>query len=214
MELKNILHPPSVLTPNKGSAASHDQRTDCWEGLRNGEQEAFSRIYYEYIDDLYHYGERLTSDRPLIEDCLQDLFAELWSRQAQLPEVKMVKFYLFKALKRKIVKKLVKQQKFSSDDPLSHDFEITFAPEVVLVEEQLSPQRQAQILQAINQLSPRQKELITLRFYDNFQYEEIAEIMSLSIRSVYNLLYRALTVLRRTLTSALYSCWLLMLPFL
>ena len=211
MELKNILHQSSVLTPNEGFAASHEQSADCWEGLRKGEQEAFSRIYYEYIDDLYHYGERLTSDRPLIEDCLQDLFAELWGRQAQLPEVKMVKFYLFKALKRKIVKKLVKQQKFSSDDSLSHDFEITFAPEVVLVEEQLSPEQQAQILQAINQLSPRQKELITLRFYDNFQYEEIAEIMSLSIRSVYNLLYRALAVLRRTLTAALYNCWLLML---
>ena len=212
MELKNILHPPSVLTPNKGAAALHDQSADCWERLRKGDQEAFSRIYYEYIDDLYHYGERLTSDRPLIEDCLQDLFAELWSRQERLPEVKMVKFYLFKALKRKIVKKLVKQQKFSSDDPLSHDFEITFAPEVILVEEQLSPEQQAQILQAINQLSPRQKELITLRFYDNFQYEEIAEIMSLSIRSVYNLLYRALAVLRRSLASSLYGWWLLMLP--
>ena len=157
-------------------------------------------LYYQHIDALYHYGERLSPDRALIEDCLQDLFAELWSRQAQLPEVETVKFYLFKALKRKIVKKQVQQQRFlSGEEYEGYNFEIIFPPEFELTAYAVPPHQQSSILQAINQLTPRQKEAITLRFYDNFSYDEIADIMSMSTHAVYKLTYRALSALRRAL---------------
>ncbi|WKN44957.1 RNA polymerase sigma factor [Tunicatimonas pelagia] len=176
-----------------------------WEAFRAGDQHSFTLLYYSHIDRLYHYGERLTDDIALIEDCLQDLFAELWTRQAQLPEVNAVKFYLFKALKRKIIKKLVQQQSLSSDDGLAegYNFEITLSSEFDLIDLHVSQQQRQQLLQAINQLTHRQKEAITLYFYDGFSYQEIGEIMAMETRSVYNLVYRALASLRGFLTALL-----------
>ena len=173
-----------------------------WKNFRAGNRQAFVLLYYQHIDALYHYGERLSPDKALIEDCLQDLFAELWTRQAQLPEVTTVKFYLFKALKRKIVKKQGQRPSLlSSSEPEGYDFKIVFPPEFELATYDVPHHQHPELLSAINQLTPRQKEAITLRFYDNFSYDEIAEIMSLSSRSVYNLTYRALAVLRRVLAS-------------
>ena len=184
---------PSLRLPATDEDIRH------WKKFREGDRHAFVLLYYQHVDALYHYGERLSPDKALIEDCLQDLFAELWSRQTQLPEVATVKFYLFKALKRKIGKKQAQQQQFLPNEDHGYNFEITFPPEFELTAYPVPPVRKQKVLRAINQLTPRQKEVITLRFYDNFSYDEIAEIMLLSARSVYNLTYRALAVLRQVL---------------
>lgn len=186
----------SFFAPPDATVEADDLRH--WNKFRRGDAASFTIIYYHHIDALYHYGERLTADKALIEDCLQDLFAELWTRQMDLPEVQTVKFYLFKALKRKINRGRDQQAKFLSEAAAEHDFALTLASETEGDDWQLSPGQAAALLKAVNQLSPRQKEAITLRFYDNFSYNEIAEIMALSDRSVYNLMYRALAVLRQT----------------
>lgn len=199
-----------VTTTNFPKLAN--QSTDYWEQFRQGHQEAFTHLYYRYVDALYHYGERLTPDRALIEDCLQDLFAELWNRHRQLPKVDSVKFYLFKALKRKIVKKRHQAQRFLSHPADEYDFEITLAPDFELADHQMTPPEKDRLLRAINQLSPRQKEAITLYFYDGFSYEEIGKIMLMGTRSVYNLVYRALAALRQTLgTTVSQSVWLVLI---
>ncbi len=191
MEVKPIFPlPSSALAASNKTTLPADTAVRLWEHFRGGNDEAFTSLYYQHIDALYHYGERLTSDRALIEDCLQDLFAELWNRQTELPEVRTVKFYLFKALKRKIIKK---QRRGAVRD---FNFEILLASDS---EEVPAPPPPDSLRRAINRLSPRQKEVIMLRFYDNFSYEEMADIMSLSSRSVYNLTYRALAGLRRAL---------------
>ena len=207
----SLLALPADTTRDQEAASSPslgtrtvDEDLRHWNDFRKGDQEAFGLLYYQHIDALYHYGERLSPDQALIEDCLQDLFAELWTRQAQLPDVATVKFYLFKALKRKIIKKRAQQPRLlSGEEPEGYNFEIVFPPEFELAAYAVPPLHQRHLLLAINQLTPRQKEAITLRFYDNFSYDEIAEIMSLSTRSVYNLIYRALAVLRRVLTTNL-----------
>jgi DNA-directed RNA polymerase specialized sigma24 family protein len=52
-------------------------------------------------------------------------------------------------------------------------------------------------------LSPRQKEVIYLRFYRKLSNEEIAEVMVLSLPSVYNIVSKALSVLEKHITPSL-----------
>src|SRR5690606_41088830 len=53
---------------------------------------------------LLNYGYKITSDRTLIEDSIQDLFFELWKNRANISETTSIRFYLFKALRYKIVR--------------------------------------------------------------------------------------------------------------
>ena len=116
-----------------------------------------------------------------------------------------MKFYLFKALKRTVRRKQRQQARLLSEASVGHNFALTLTAELDNEQLLFSPAQKTVLLQAVNQLTPRQKEAITLRFYDNFSYDEIAEIMDLSDRSVYNLMYRALAVLRQRVDVGLWQ---------
>ncbi|MEG1008032.1 MAG: sigma-70 region 4 domain-containing protein, partial [Bacteroides sp.] len=49
-----------------------------------------------------------------------------------------------------------------------------------------------------NTLSPRQREIIYYRFYEDLQYDEICRLMDLNYQSAYNLFQRSLIKLRES----------------
>ena len=54
-----------------------------WSAFKNGSEDAFAEIYREHVKGLLNYGYKVTSDRRLIEDSIQDLFYELWKNRAR-----------------------------------------------------------------------------------------------------------------------------------
>ena len=51
-----------------------------WEKLLAGDEDACTYIYRKYIEELFSYGMRFTSDRELVKDCIQDLFVKIYFR--------------------------------------------------------------------------------------------------------------------------------------
>ncbi len=170
-----------------------------WRAFKSGDEAAFARMYQRYCHVLYGYGFRVTSDAALIEDSIQDLFIELWRTRENLSDTTSIKYYLFRSLRRRISRTL-------NSDPLRNDVseihdhaEWFSAPsfEALLVENQSNDARVAGLNRAVEGLSRRQREVISLRFYHNHDYQEICAIMSLNYQSVCNLVYRALDTLRQ-----------------
>src|SRR5688500_7450186 len=77
-----------------------------WSDFLQGDRTSFEGIYKQYIKDLLNYGYKVTCDRRLIEDSVQDLFFELWQSRGSLSRTTSIKFYLFRALRYKIVRNL------------------------------------------------------------------------------------------------------------
>ncbi len=171
---------------------------EVWNHLKEDNDLALVILYNRFIDDLYHYGERITHDKELIKDCIHDIFIDLWRGRKKLPEVTSPKLYLFKALKRSIIKKLERSRKMFVENDMSegHDIEIVLSYESQLINAQISQQQKRRLLSSLNSLPKKQKEAITLKFLDGFSYQEVAEILSISVRSTYNLIYRALELLK------------------
>lgn len=67
--------------------------------------------------------------------------------------------------------------------------------------EESTNNKRAYLQQTIASLPERQREVIYLRFYSNFTFEEVASIMKIDVRSAYNLTYKALGKLRSSLSS-------------
>src|SRR5690606_16106282 len=80
-----------------GRPASDWNPEQIWDEFRNGSELAFTALYKMYVADLYHYGERLTDDKQLIEDSIHDLFVELWRQRSRYKPVQRLKFYLLKS---------------------------------------------------------------------------------------------------------------------
>jgi RNA polymerase sigma factor (sigma-70 family) len=187
---------------SKNKATRKDGSTEdihLWIKLKEGSALAFTQLYNLYFEDLCRYAKRITNDKELIEDSLQDLFVEIWKSRNDLPPVHAVKYYLYKRLKRKIIKKLVDQRKVPMVINVleEYNFNIVFSKESELISQQFSDYQQKRLLNALNSLTRRQKEAITLRFYDGLTNQEVAGLLSMDTRSVRNLIYRAMLTLKK-----------------
>lgn len=168
-----------------------------WTRFLSGDQEAFAALYNLHIDHLYHYGTKFCKDEEVVKDALQELFLELYLNREKikvLPE--NLKFYLFLALKRLLIKKMQAGRKISHGFNEAIDFEPEYSIEYQIMEQEKDSEINRKVLQALNQLPAKQKEAVYLRFNESLDYENIAVILEITVESVRKQVYRAIKTIR------------------
>lgn len=193
---------------------SIDERdeTKLWRSFRDGDESAFSAIYTRFFPVLYHYGYHIVREENVVKDCIQNLFVELWRGRNNLADTDSIKYYLLKAIRRKVYRAIQKENIYTEFIEGKDEEDVSFSPELELIISQTEAHQQEVLKQAINQLSNRQKEAITLLYIEGLSYPQISDIMSLKVRSVYNLIHTALESLRKNLNQP--GIWFLLTAFL
>lgn len=168
-----------------------------WNAFREGNREAYADIYNLYIEDLLSYGYRVTSNRQLIKDSIQDLFLHLWLHRENLSETDSIKFYLFRSLRNRILRNIEKSDILpQTAEKILENIIEDFSFEQELMAHETETEQIVRLQKAINKLSKRQQEVIQLRYHNDFSLEEIENLMQLNNQSVRNLLHRAISQLR------------------
>lgn len=179
---------------NKYSEAGQDLLH--WHAFTRGDRDALGMLFRMYYPHLYKYGNKIVTDNQVLEDCIQELFIELWQHKNPPPTLS-VKAYLLKALKYKLLKTLHKKSLLLPD---AVAFEISY--ESFIIAKQEDEEKIRKVVQAIDQLSNRQKEIIYLKFYQNLSYEEVSEIMNINYQVARNLLHQAIKAMRKILSGS------------
>ncbi len=179
---------------------------ELWQQLKNGDRTAFKKIYADHIQALYKYGRRFCNDPSLVEDCIQDLFIEIWNKRTTIGNTDSIIRYLLVSLRRKIYRQNKVKNKVELNDQLFPSEDDSFR----WPEDDHSDQRKKELQAAIKSLSPNQQEVIYLKYFQGLDYEEISEVLDMKYQSVRNLVYRAMTKLRDQFP----IIFLLMLPFI
>ena len=180
-----------------------------WLNIQRGNQSAFEALYNRYFKSLYNYGRKVCSNKTIVEDAIHDLFLDLWRYRANLASTTSVRFYLYRALRRRIVKNENKDINsslfdFQLDDLLPKN---TYSHEDNMIEQERSNEQSTKLKKHLHNLSPRQYESLILRFYDELSYEEISTLLGVNEQSARNLVQRGLEQLRyysRTISSFLF----------
>jgi len=173
------------------NALLNEQKTDeaLMEMLKSGDIAGFDLLVKRYQRPIVNYLYRLTGNFALAEDIAQDSFLILY-RKAKL-------FYsrgCFKSWFYKIVMNLYKQELrkkkflFGHREIVSDDI-IEFQKTVKANSQSLSQkieekEIQSQIRQLINSLPGKQKMAVTLHIFEEFTYQEIADVLGCSIGTV------------------------------
>lgn len=168
-----------------------------WNLLVKGDRKALEILYQKYYSLLLNYGLKCNPDKELIEDCIQDLFINLYQNTSINTTDITVRSYLLRALRNNLICKLNSRKEENSLDDSS--FHIPTNEDLF---EQLFPKNDhdlqlgRQLLDAISQLPPNQKSILYLRYVKELSYKEIADVMDINVQSSMNLANRALTKLR------------------
>lgn len=167
-----------------------------WRAFRKGDHSAFTELYIKYYPDLQPYALKICKSQDLSFDAIHNTYVYLWQNKEGLGEISSLKFYLLRSVRHECMSLLKKQKKYISLEGLEDTVEILIEPEEFKLTEE-SKQVKWKIKQALNTLSHRQREIIYLKFYNNLDYEEISEILSLNYQSVVNTIHRAIVKLRK-----------------
>lgn len=182
----------------KGKSFTIDKA--LWQQFREGSEAALTIIYDQLAPALYNYGCHLCNDHALIQDVIQDLFLHLWNKRPELPEVTYIKSYLITAFRRRIIDSLKKQGLASMEDIAGQmDFEIQLSTEQEWILSDEKEELAQRVQSLLNGLTKRQKEAIFLKFYQGVSNNEVAEIMAISVPAVYNIMFKAILILRTKL---------------
>jgi RNA polymerase sigma factor (sigma-70 family) len=177
-----------------------------WESFREGDREAFATLFRTHYELLYRYGGKFTSNPTHLEDTIQELFVELWQAKNRTPVVS-VRAYLLKSLKYKLLKAYRKTREIVPITEEDGIFEWSHENFLIAAEEDAEKKRR--ILRALEQLTPRQKEIIYLKYYQDLSYDEVSEIMNINYQVARNLLYQAIRSLKNRLAGPLQIIFLL-----
>ena len=140
---------------------------------------------------------KLNPDKDFVKDCIQDVFLDIYEHKSKLSIPKNINFYLFKALKRTLFRKLKKERKNDGLNDLNQTY---FATEYNIESETIDKEIEKRNKRIINlitkELTSKQQEILYLKFNKGFSYIEISEIVGIDHNSVRKQVYRAIKKLR------------------
>src|SRR6187402_1491553 len=177
-----------------GDAVQSDQH--LWLSFREGDHKAYTLLLRKHANILFSYGCKFSKDEDFVKDCIQDVFFELWNRREKISQAANVKAYLFKSLRLRIFRE---QSKWTNSESFEDSFLFRdeFNIEAHLIQEQTSKEISKKLQTILTTLTQRQKEILYLHFFEDMDHDGIGRIMGLNRQSVYNLLYRSITTLRK-----------------
>jgi RNA polymerase sigma factor (sigma-70 family) len=203
------------MIPQEAQPSTYND-SQLWQQLKNGSELALGKLIKKYFNLLQNYGYKFVRNEDFIKDCVQEVFVEIWSRRQNISQPDSVRAYLFSSVRRRILRESVRQKINGEEEIINIENDLKFAefsPELVIIEQENSQETIQKVAVLLNLLPKRQREVIYLRFYQNLERDEIAQIMSVNSQSVSNLLQAAFKTIRENWSGIIFH-YLFLLNFI
>jgi RNA polymerase sigma-70 factor (ECF subfamily) len=149
---------------------------------------------------------KIIKDEGATEDILQDLFVKLWERRERLGTITNVQVYFYKAA-RSMAINYIKSNKLKCVGDEEVCVEIVFSHEEVVVLRENNVAKNKMLSDALNRLPKRQREILFLKYFDEWDYDHIADVTGIKYQSVVNHVHRAILQLRSELAGEVSNAY-------
>jgi len=184
---------------------SSEQEVQLLLHIKDNDKTAFEELYHLYKIPLGNFFYRLSNNRGITEDCLQEVFCRIWSaRSSYQPRAKAIT-YLFQIAKNYWINegKRLKQKPipFSSitGEEVNRPDNTQLKPDEKIISEELK----TSVNEAIAGLPERERLVLVMSQYQGLKYSEIAEIMEIAEITVKTRMAKALERLKESLSKYL-----------
>lgn len=158
---------------------------------RKGDQRAFGNLVRAYERPVYNLTYRMLGNPHEAEDAAQETFLRAYSNLEKYDPAHKFSTWLFAIANNHCIDRLRKRRVTYvsiEDNPVLENLESDSpAPEPVA----LRAERSREVQALIAQLEPDYRTPLVLRYWEDYSYEEIAEVMELTVSAVKSRLFRA-----------------------
>ena len=191
----------------KASGSSTEENQPALAALvaqaRDGDQKAWAEIYTQFAPGIFRFCRRAMPSREDAEDAASEVFLKLRSKLDQYDPSRPFNAWLYRVAANHcwdmLRRRRVRQDLETGDIetiPLEH-------PDPGQLERLIAQNTHEKVRNALEQLPGRTRMALTLRYYSDMSYDEIAETLGVRRAFVGVLLLRARHQLRRVLEQSL-----------
>lgn len=172
-----------------------------------GDEESLEDLIKRYIKPIYSFAYRYIGNAHDAEDITQEVFLKFWRNLKKFDRGKNFKTWIFAIAKNSCIdflkkKKTISFSVFENEKGENGLIDVLIDPHP-LPQELLEKDDIAQVLtSAMDNLSPKYRMVLFLRYNDHFTFREIAESLDEPLNTVKSKHRRALIMLKEILTKA------------
>jgi len=164
--------------------------------LKKKDKAAFEYVFNEYYDILCNYSCKFLDEKEDAEEIVQDVFVKFWERLDSLAEDSSIKSYLYRSVHNSCIN-FLKHEKVKD----AYKYYVIQKMETIEnPENEDNPEHMEQeIHKAIESLPPQCRKIFTLSRFEGLKYQEIADHLGLSVKTVEVQMGKAFKLLREKL---------------
>ena len=159
------------------------------ERLNSGSAEAFKILYKKYNQKVYRYCMRMLNDESIAKDSFQETFIKVYEKRKSFHGNNFAA-WLFTIARNTCLNYLRSKKEHKEYNELFHSKNILVENDIALKDA---------IDNAVNMLPIHLKEVIILREYEEYSYQEISEILHIELSLAKVRVHRARLILRKIL---------------
>lgn len=152
------------------------------------------RLVHTYADPLVRYAFFIVGSSAAAEDVMEDTFAHLVARGGNFPDEGHLRAWLYKVAHNKAINYLRKHKR---EVPLQDVEQVLYGGS--LEAELIRQERDEVLYLCLQHLPENYRRVLQLRYLDGFTQAQICSITGLSVKQVYNCLYRGRVALKELL---------------
>ncbi|MBX3239524.1 MAG: RNA polymerase sigma-70 factor [Chitinophagaceae bacterium] len=160
-----------------------------------GDEQAFGELFNAYRKKLYTNIYKLTNSGEVAEDTVHDVFLKVWINRQSLPEIDNFSAYLSRMAHNHAVtgfRRMAKEALILAELKKKEQWHEVEPPSGALMAKEV----QQFIQNAVDRLTPRQREIFILSRESGLKHREIAEKLKISVMAVKKHMGDALHILR------------------
>jgi len=188
-----------------------NQEIKVCESIRNGDKHAFESLFKTYYKILCSYANQIIADSDNSEEIVQEMFFQLWQKRDFFFIETSLKSYLFRAIHNSCLNHIKHNKiKQAYSNNFIHQNE-TSGSQYLLDE---SEELRVLIGKAVEKLPPERKKVFMMIRYEERKYQEVADILGISVKTVENQMGKAMQFLREAMKGYFPIIIMLVLYFL
>lgn len=169
--------------------------------MQSGDTGALGVLYVRYASKVSDFAMRFIHDKAEVDDITHNIFYSLWENRAKLDDVESLKAYLFMMTRNAIFMVFRHRriaEEWAADTRSSVEKEFSDGEKIVTTADLLE-----MIDLMISNMPELQQKIFRMSRYDHLTYNEIAEKLNMSPKSVQRYIGLALAELRKLIETML-----------
>lgn len=175
--------------------------SDIVRAIRQGQESAFEQLFRTYYERLCRYADTLLKDADEAEEMVQTVFLTIWEKRADLDITTSFKSYLYRAVHNHCLNRIkhygVRQnhREYSLYVQADGYDSVTEAIQASELEERIE--------RAVSKLPEQCQVVFRMSRFEEMKYQEIADQLGLSVKTIENQIGKALRIMRQELADYL-----------